>query len=65
MMMTCRQLTRAYAMCFALTLSLVMAPQAQARDDFDALTSEQAAYATRFSEFLERMDTYYFDLWAK
>jgi len=56
-----QRLTAAFVFIAGLILAQLMGPQVQAGDDFDALTPEQAAFATRFSEFIEHMDSYYFD----
>ena len=51
-----KQKTTAMAAVLALAVLGTGIPQVNAGDDIDSLPAEQAAFANRFLEFLERMD---------
>jgi coproporphyrinogen III oxidase len=59
--MRSQRLTIITVFTFSIVLTQFLAGSVQASDNLEALKSEQAAFANRFSTFLERMDTMYFE----
>ncbi len=59
--MRSQRLTIVTVFTFSIVLTQFLAGSVQASDNLEALKSEQAAFANRFSAFLERMDTMYFE----